>query len=169
MKNIVLIGFMDSGKSVTARILAEILKREVVSTDQLIEQKEKRGIPEIFNQSGEEYFRQVERRVVEELSNREGVIIDCGGGVVTVKENLTSLKKNGILIHLAASVDLIYERVSRRTNRPLLNVPDPKAKIKELLQERRASYDEADITVDTDNKSAKQVCSEIIPLIKSVL
>ncbi len=101
-KNIILVGFMGSGKSLTSNKLAGALGREVYSTDQLIEKREGRGITEIFRDSGESYFRKVEKEVVKDASKENGIILDCGGGVVLDPENITHLKKNGLIFYLSA-------------------------------------------------------------------
>lgn len=165
-KNIVLVGFMGSGKTLVANKLGSLLKREVISTDHLVEQKEKRRIIRIFQESGEAYFRQVERDVVREVSLKRGVILDCGGGVVLDPDNVTNLKKNGVLIYLSASAEAIWERVKGKKYRPLLDVEDPKAKIKELLDAREPFYKQADHMVDTHGKSVAQICREIMSLMK---
>ena len=164
-KNIVLVGFMGAGKSVVAKNLATALKRQVVSTDHLIEEKEKRPIADIFTDSGEAYFRTVEKAVVAEVSLKKDLIIDCGGGVILNQDNIENLKKAGILFYLATSPDVVYERVKSQRHRPLLNVPDPKRKIEELLTSRKAKYEQAHYTIDTSLKTVTQVVDEILKLI----
>jgi shikimate kinase len=165
-KNIVLAGLMGSGKSMVSNRLAEILHRDVVSIDALIEQKEKRPIAVIFKESGEAYFRDREREVVREVSARRSVIIDCGGGVVLNPANITDLKRHGVLFFLSASAETIYRNIKEHKHRPLLNVPAPKAKIRELIKERKPLYEQADHTVETDHKTIDQVCAEIVDLLK---
>ncbi len=162
--NIILIGFMGVGKSTVAQRLGELLNKEVVSTDILIEKEEGRSIPEIFKSSGEPYFRKIETKIVKQISSRHNLIIDCGGGVVLNPENVSNLKKNGILICLTASVDIIYERVKFDTNRPLLKVADPKKEIRRLLEFRMPFYNQADYIVPTDKKTIDEVCAAIIKL-----
>ncbi len=162
--NISLIGFMGVGKSTVAKRLGELLDREVISTDIFIEKEEGRSIPEIFRDSGEAYFRKIETKIVKQISSGHNLIIDCGGGVVLNSENVSNLRKNGILICLSASIDTIYERVKFDTNRPLLKVVNPKEEIKRLLEFRMPFYNQADYIVSTDNKSIDEVCAEIIKL-----
>ena len=164
-KNIVLIGFMGAGKSSVAQWLAEQLGWPVVSTDELIVQLEKRPINEIFANSGEPYFRQVEKKIVQEVSLRQEAILDCGGGVVLDKDNVANLKKSGILFYLKASPAEIFRRVQPQTHRPLLNTPHPQEKIKELLEKRAAFYAEADHTIDTTGKSVEQVGQAILAVL----
>lgn len=164
-RNIVLIGFMGSGKSSVSNMLAKILKRDVLSTDRLIEEKEGMSIREIFQQRGEAYFRKLERKIVQEVCARQGVILDCGGGVVLDSRNVTDLKKNGILIYLAASAEHIYKNIQGHKHRPLLETEDPKAKIGKLLQQRAALYAQAQHTIRTDDKTVAQICEEIIGIL----
>lgn len=164
-KNIVLVGFMGAGKTSVSQKLAEILKRPCVSTDRAIEEKEKRSIVEIFKVSGEEYFRQREKEIVQELSQKENLIIDCGGGVVLQQENIDRLKENGILIYLSADPQVIYRRTKDRLHRPLLNVPNPQMKIRELLEQRKFYYEQAHCTIDTSDLSADQSAQKILKLL----
>jgi len=152
-KNIVLIGFMGCGKSLTSNKLAEILDRRVISTDKLVEQREGQSIAEIFKRSGEEYFRGVEKEIIKEISDQSGMIIDCGGGVVMDDENMVNLKKNGRVIYLAASPESLYSNVKHRSHRPLLSVVNPKLKITELLEERKPYYEKADVTINVDHRT----------------
>ena len=165
-KNIAFVGFMASGKSSVSKELSLALNKEMISSDARIVEKEGRSIKEIFEDSGEEYFREVECSVVKELSEKENVIIDCGGGVVLDKANVENLKKQGVLIHLSISPELVYARTKGREDRPLLNVEDPVAKIKELLEYRMPYYEKADFTIKVDNKVIGEVCQEILELLK---
>jgi len=111
MKNIVLVGLMGAGKSTVAQILAKKLRKKVFSTDDIIVEREGRPITEIFRDSGEPHFRKVEKVVVAEVAGKKGVIIDCGGGVVLDPENVSNLKKGGIVFYLAASAEVIFARI----------------------------------------------------------
>ena len=165
-KNIVLIGFMGSGKSLCSIRLGDLLSREVISTDKAIEQREGKSIPEIFKEQGEAYFREVESKVIQEISGMTGKIIDTGGGVVLNKDNVDLLKKSGILIWLKASVETIWNNIQHvPRKRPLLDVEDPKGKIKELMEERIPFYSQADISLVTDGKSIEKICDHILGLI----
>jgi shikimate kinase len=165
MKNIVLVGFMGTGKTAVARELARRLKREFVSLDELIEKKENRPIIKIFAESGENYFRDVESQVVKEVSGKENLVIDVGGGVVVREENVANLKKKGILICLKASPEVILERTKHAKHRPLLNVPNPKEKIQELLNKRAPYYSRADYSVDTSDLSIQEVVEKTLEII----
>jgi len=156
---------MGTGKSSVGESLARSLKRKFISTDDRIEQREKRTIAEIFEKSGEPYFRKVEKEIIGEVGALDGIVIAAGGGAVIDEENVKALKKNGIMICLSAAPEVIYERTKRYKYRPLLNVADPVAKIQELIAERAPFYQSADYQVDTSGRSVAQAAQEIISLI----
>ncbi len=162
MKNIVLVGFMGTGKTVVGKRVARKLKMKYVSTDDIIEAKEKRTITDIFAKDKEPYFRKVEKEAVKYASSMDNVVIAAGGGVVIDNENVENLKKNGVLICLNATPEEILERTKNYAHRPLLNIPDPLGKIKELLQKRTPYYKRADYQVDTSGKSLDEIVSEIV-------
>ena len=161
-KNIVLIGFMGSGKSMIARELGKRLKVNVIATDALAEALEGKTIHEIFKAKGEAYFRDLECGIVKDVSSREGVVIDCGGGVVLRKENLQHLKANGIVFYLQATPEVIFDRIKHETHRPLLNTPDPLGCIKELYQQRLPLYSQADFTIDANSALIEGPVVEIL-------
>ena len=161
MKNIVIIGFMGTGKTQTAKALADELSLEYVSVDELIEKKEDRSINDIFREDGEKYFRAVEKEIVKEVSEGENQVIDAGGGVVLDEENMKNLKKSGIVICLWASPEVIHERTKEHGHRPLLNVEDPEGKIRDLLDERKPFYEKADEHIDTSDMDLQSVVSNI--------
>lgn len=159
--NIVLIGFMGTGKSAVGKELAKQLKVRFVSTDDIIEEKEKRTIAKIFEKSGEPYFRKIEKEVIKEAVALDDVVIAAGGGAVLDEENMANLKKRGTIFCLTATPETIYKRTKNYKHRPLLNVADPIAKIKELMEKRSSFYARADHQVDTCQKSVKEVAEEI--------
>ena len=162
MKNIVLVGFMGTGKTTIAAQVANRLKMKYVSTDSLIEKREKRTINEIFTDSGEEYFRNIESDVIREISGAQGMVIDTGGGAVLKEENIANFKSSGVVICLTAKPEIILERTKKYKHRPLLNVLDPKRKIMDLLAKRESFYAKADHSIDTGKLTARQVVEEII-------
>ena len=164
-RNIVLIGFMGAGKSVTGRYLAAKLKCEMISTDECVERMEGRSIPVIFKESGENYFRQCEAKVVDSIYQKDNLVVDCGGGIILNKKNIVKLKQKGFLIYLKTSPEVVYQRVKHNLNRPLLNTPNPQQKIRQLLEERLPLYQQAEYVVDTDGKTAEQVGEEILKLL----
>jgi len=125
---------------------------------------EGKAISEIFRDSGEEYFRECERKVVTDIVKKEKVIIDCGGGIILDPENFKKLKKKGVFFYLAASPETIYQRVKGQSQRPLLNDDNPQKKIKELLTKREETYKQADHIIDTNGKSTASVCKEIVEI-----
>ncbi|MCM8782440.1 MAG: shikimate kinase [Candidatus Omnitrophica bacterium] len=167
MKNIVLVGFMGSGKSAVGKRLSRQLKMKFVSTDDIIEEREKRPIREIFEKCGEPYFRNIEKEIVKEVSNFDNVVIAAGGGVVLDGENMSNLRKKGIIICLTATPEIIYERTKSDKHRPLLNVVNPVARIRQLLDYRAPFYAKADYQIDTSNKSIEEVAEEIIKIINA--
>lgn len=167
MKNLSLVGFMGSGKSTCAKRLSEILSMETFSTDQIIVSREKRAITEIFETDGEEYFRKIEKQVVKEISLMEGVIIDCGGGVILNPENVENLKNNGIVVYIHSDPEFIYDCIKGSTQRPILNVADPLLKIKELLNYRMPFYQKANYRVDGTKKSIESICDKIVEIYKN--
>jgi shikimate kinase len=166
MKNIVLIGFMGTGKTTIAIQLANKLGMRYVSTDDMIEKREKCTINEIFTRKGEDYFRDVESDVVREASQAEGLVIDAGGGAVIREENLNNFKSGGVLICLTADEDVIMERTKKYKHRPLLNVEDPKLKIRTLLAKRAPFYAKADHCIDTGKFTVRQVIEQIEGIVK---
>jgi shikimate kinase len=167
MKNIVLVGFMGTGKTTIATKLALRLKMRYVSTDDLIEKREKRTINEIFTNSGENYFRDVESSVVREAAGMENVVIDCGGGAVLREENVANLKSTGVVVALTAKPEVIMERTKKYKHRPLLNVEDPKRKILDLLNKRAPFYAKADHLLDTGELTIDQVIAKIATIVEA--
>ncbi|MFH1858072.1 MAG: shikimate kinase [Candidatus Omnitrophota bacterium] len=161
MRNIAIVGFMGTGKSAVARLLAERLKKTYVSVDETIVFQESQAIGDIFKNKGEPYFRKVESEVVQKVSAMENVVIDCGGGVVIDETNVTQLKKGGPVICLTADPSVIYERVKHHGHRPLLNVPDGWEAIAQLLKERQTYYARADFSIDTSCLTVEEVVSKI--------
>ncbi len=168
MKNIVLTGFMGTGKTEVGRILAGRLGYSYLDADTIIEQEQNMTITEIFQRYGEPYFRDVEADVIKRLSNYDRVVISTGGGAVLRNENMDNLRKKGIIVCLTASPETILKRTSKDSSRPLLQVEDPLKRIKELLEFRRPYYERSDIMIDTEGKTPLEVAEEIIERIKEV-
>jgi shikimate kinase len=166
MRNITLIGFMGTGKTVVAREVAKACGLRYVSTDDLIEKREGMKIADIFAKKGEPYFRDIEAIVARKVSAASGQVIDAGGGIVTREESIAALKKNGIIICLTARVDVLHARTRGRTHRPLLNCPDPKARIGELLKTRAPFYAKADMQIDTSDLSIAQVVETVVKIVQ---
>ncbi len=144
--NVVLIGFMGAGKSTIGKILAEKLEKRFIETDDLIEEKAEKSIPKIFEEEGENRFREYEKKVIKEITAIGDAVISCGGGVVLNSENIKRLKKKGVVVLLTASLEEILQRISEDTNRPLMSTD-----LRALLKERAPLYaSAADITVNTE-------------------
>ena len=169
MRNIVLIGFMGTGKTTIAIELSHRLGMKYVSTDDLIEKKENRTINEIFTKSGEDYFRDVESAVIRDTACMDNLVIDTGGGAALRDENVAYMKSSGVVICLTAGEDVIMERTKKYKHRPLLNVEDPKRKIRDLLAKRSPYYAKADYMIDTGELTARQVIDKIAGIAESKL
>lgn len=167
MANIILVGFMGTGKTAVGQSLSRILGYPLIDTDELIEEEVGISIPEIFSRFGEPFFREVESRVVERVSRLDAHVISTGGGVVLREENMKNLRRNGIIFCLNASPEEIWRRVSSESYRPLLNVPDPMGRIRELLKRRAPFYARADFQIETTGRSIKEITQEILTIFLS--
>ncbi|MDH4101265.1 MAG: shikimate kinase [Nitrospirota bacterium] len=165
-KNIVLTGFMGTGKSSVGRRLARKLGLKFVDTDDLITEQAGISIRAIFEEYGEEKFREVERKVVRKVSGETGLVIATGGGVVLNPDNIEDLRRNGIIICLTASPEKIMERTAGKDNRPLLNTEDRGKKVREMLEYRRPFYAKADVSVDTSSMDLQRVTAMILKHIR---
>lgn len=165
MKNIVLTGFMGTGKSSIGRRLARELHLKFIDTDGLIEKEAGKSIAQIFAEHGEGYFRKLESKAIEDVASKANVIIATGGGAIVNPENLEALKKNGIVICLTASIDSILARVGSGDERPLLSEGGKREAISNLLKQREPFYKKADFIIDTTAKSTKEVVEEILKIV----
>lgn len=166
MKNVVLIGFMGTGKTSTGRLLAGRLGRPFIDIDRKIEQEEGLAISEIFTRRGEAYFRAKEKDTIARVARKRRAIIATGGGVVLDPDNMERLRASGVIICLTASVAVILERTGRRTTRPLLARPDREEIVARLMAEREPLYAAADFTVDTSGLSPRLVTEKIIAYLR---
>lgn len=162
IENIALIGFMGTGKTSVGRFVAEQLHFTFLDTDELIVSRVGKPITEIFAAQGEPAFRALEQTVVKELAGRTQTVISTGGGVPVNPANLASLKPHALVVCLWASPEKIWENVRSQTHRPLLHDPNPQAKIRELLAGREPFYRQADVLVNTEMRSAREVAQQII-------
>ena len=160
--NIVLIGFMGTGKSTVSDCLHSMFGMKVVEMDQVIAEREQMSIPDIFAAYGEEYFRGLETRLLVEMQSRKNTVVSCGGAALR-EENVAEMKKNGKVVLLTASPETVYERVKDDGGRPLLEGRKDVKGISELMEQRRAKYEAAaDIVINTDNKTVLQICEELV-------
>ncbi len=160
---VILFGPMGCGKTTVGQALAEILGYEFLDTDDLVEKKAGKSIREIFEEKGEKEFRRLESEVVEDLAGMKSHVIATGGGAVLDPQNRHVFRSLGLGIYLKASARELYQRIKNEDSRPLLlNVEDPRAELKRLLEEREALYLEADIVIDTEELSVEEVADALI-------
>jgi shikimate kinase len=160
--NLALIGFMGTGKSSVGRLVADQLHFEFLDTDELIEMRAGQSITEIFARNGEPAFRELEQQLVAELATRSRTVIATGGGLPVNPANLESLKQHALLICLWASPEKIFERVHNQTHRPLLHEADPRAKIRTLLAARKPFYRQADVLLNSEFRSIREVAQQVV-------
>lgn len=158
--NIVLVGFMGTGKSTVGRRLGKLLGREFIDTDVEIERLTGMTVSEIFRRHGETRFRSEERLLVKRLSDQKGYVIATGGGTVLNPENWQDLAQSGTIIGLYAPLDEIYKRIGYRNDRPLLR--GDRLEVEQLWARRQPIYNQADWTIDTTNKGIDEVVQEIV-------
>ena len=163
--NIILEGFMGCGKTTVSEILADKLDIELIDTDEVIVDTEKRSVNEIFADDGEQYFRDLETELLRTIVNdhwRE-TVISLGGGLPIREENRELLRKAGKVVYLRTKPETVFARIKDDTTRPLLQTKDPLVRIKELQDERREIYEQAaDIIIDTDELTPEEIALEII-------
>lgn len=163
-QNLVLIGFMGSGKTSVGLKLSYRLRIPVEDTDKLIERREGCSVSEIFQNRGEVYFRQLETELLRKLTKVKAVkIYSVGGGTPVRPENRELLKKLGRVVYLRLRPETVYERLKGDTTRPLLQCENPLEKIKELMQDRKTAYEEAaDMILDVDAMTLEQIQDSIM-------
>jgi shikimate kinase len=166
--NIALIGYMGTGKTVVGKLLSEKFGKDFLELDWLIEEQAGKSIPDIFKDSGEIGFRELEIDATKQVAGRKNVVIACGGGIVLNKINTDRLRQNGVTVCLTAAPEVILERVSvEQGQRPLLEVENQLKIIKEMLEFRGPFYERAaDITVDTSELGIDGVVDKIIEILK---
>ena len=167
-KNIVLIGFMGTGKSTVASRLAARLNRKFVDMDREIERVVGMTVSEIFKRYGEIRFRSEEKLIAQKLARESGLVIATGGGVVLEQVNMDTLSQNGIIICMEATPNEILERVNRKKGtRPLIRKNAQLQDIEEMLKARETLYAQADYRVNTSDKSPEQITNEIMGILMS--
>jgi shikimate kinase len=165
-KNIILIGFMASGKTEIGRKLAEKLVWSFFDTDKRIEELAKKSIKHIFEQDGEDKFRELETQVSKELAIYEECVIATGGGIITREENIEALKEAGVVVFLKINSATVLRRVKDPTTRPLMNYPtaeERREKVEELMAKRAALYENcADIVIEANDDNIEQNAERIV-------
>jgi len=159
IERVYLTGFMTSGKSTIGPILANVLGWEFFDLDKVIEKEHERSVVEIFEEFGEEYFRNFETETLEKLCKHHDTIISLGGGTLSSEKNLSILKATGKIVYLRISAETIYQRLKHKIDRPLIRdlVLNERPKeefiqrINKILDQRKKYYEKADIILDTDD------------------
>jgi len=151
--NIVLIGFMGTGKTAVGKLLAKRLRRRFVDVDQLIERRAGRSVRQIFTAWGEARFRRLECATIARVAKHAKLVIATGGGAVLDPGNVAVLRNSGLVICLSASVRAILARIGGSRTRPLLANADRRRRIIALLRQRRPAYAQADVTIDTTHRT----------------
>lgn len=160
--NLALIGFMGTGKSSVGRLIAERLHFDFLDTDDCIEAMAGKPITRIFAEDGEAAFRQRESELVDSLADRRHTVIATGGGLAANPGCLDRLKSHALIVCLWASPETIWQRVCHQTHRPLLQTADPQTRIRRLLAERDPFYRQADLLLNTEWRSPRQLAQLII-------
>lgn len=161
--NLILIGFMGTGKTSIGKLLASKLGRGFVDLDQKIENDFGMSVPKIFELKGEKFFRQLEKKAVQEVSQRKNLVIATGGGTVKDSENIQLLKKSGAIVCLTCEPEEIFRRTERCGERPIIDSGGSERleTIKKLLAEREKFYAQADYKIDTTEWSPLQIVNDI--------
>ncbi len=167
--NIYLVGMMGAGKTTVGRHLARLLQYQFFDTDQVAEQAAGKSVAQIFADSGEADFRQLETQVLSKLCAYQRLVVATGGGIVLARKNWSYLHY-GAVVWLNAPADLLYQRLSRDTTRPLLQRPDPQQVLQDLLAERRHLYAQADLTIDVHSGERSQdVAQRVLTALSTVI
>lgn len=162
--NIVLLGFMGTGKSATGKIVARRLEREFIDMDALIEVRAGKSISRIFREDGEPAFRQMERQLVIELAGQRNLVVAAGGGVVLNADNIRDFETSGVLICLTASPEVILQRLRGDDRRPLLEHGDKAQRIRQILEQRQFLYEALPYHVDTSFLTPETAADRVIEI-----
>ncbi|EHO84540.1 shikimate kinase [Eubacterium infirmum F0142] len=164
MNNLYIIGFMGSGKTSLASELDKISENKKINVDALIEKKLGMSISEIFAIHGEAFFRKHEHELLSEISKHDNQIVDCGGGLPLTPENRKLIKTSGRCIYLKVSPNAVLQRLKSDESRPLLENKKSIKEISLMLDKRVPFYESiADISIETDNFTTKEIAEKLIP------
>ena len=163
--NIILVGFMGTGKSAVGKRLADKLQVRFIDMDKILEARAGKPINRIFTEDGEARFRTMERELARELSQEQHLVIATGGGIVLNPDNIADFSRSGLVVCLSATPGEILRRIGNSTHRPLLNQPDPAAAISSLLARRQPLYDAIPAQVNTTGKTVNEVVNCVLGLI----
>ena len=164
--NIILIGFMGSGKTTVGQQLAAETGRDFYDMDDLVEEHAGMSVADIFERKGEEYFRKLEHRILAEAVKGTDRILAAGGGIVLNPDNMPVMRQNGIVVALAARTDTLWERLEHSEDRPLLRGNNPREKMERLFSQRSGLYQDADFIIHVDGKSPSAIAQEIVRQIR---
>jgi shikimate kinase len=159
---LVLVGMMGAGKTTVGRRLANQLGRAFLDSDDEIEKAAQMSIPEIFAQRGEPEFRAGETRVIARVLKDRDIVLATGGGAFVNPETRAQVKAGAVSVWIKADFDLLFARVSRRSNRPLLKTANPRATLQQLIEDRYPIYAEADVTVVSRDVPQDVVAADLI-------
>jgi shikimate kinase len=162
--NIIIVGFMGTGKTAVGKALAEKIGFKLIDTDLMVEAEAKKSIPDIFRLEGEAEFRKYEIEAIKRISHLKNYVIATGGGAVMMDENIANMKRAGMVVCLTATPEVILERTQSNDYRPLLQTKEPLKKILSLLKIREPQYQKADYTIDTSKLSVDAIVKTIISL-----
>jgi shikimate kinase len=168
-KPLVLVGMMGAGKTTVGRRIAARLGRQFIDSDEEIERAAQMTIPEIFAQRGEAEFRAGEMRVIARLLKEKDIVLATGGGAFVNAETRVLVKADAISVWLKADADVLFERVSRRSNRPLLKTENPRATLEKLIADRYPIYADADVTVMSRDVPQDTVATDVISAVLDYL
>ena len=170
MRNIVLVGFMGTGKTTVGALLAARLGWNFIDVDREIEARCYMPVSQIFAEYGEPFFRQKETAVIKSLTRNTGMVVSTGGGAVLRDENIAALRQCGTIVRLNAQPELIIKRLEadQRVVRPLLNRPDKLQRIINMLADRQSRYELADFSIDTDHLTPAEVVQKILTMCQPI-
>ena len=166
---LVLVGMMGAGKTTVGRRLSNKLGRHFLDSDEEIEKAAHMTIPEIFEQRGEPEFRAGETRVIARVLKDPDIVLATGGGAFVNLETRALVKDEAISVWLKAEADILFERVSRRSNRPLLKTANPRATLQKLIDDRYPLYAEADVTVISRDVPQDAVAADVVDAVLAFL
>ncbi len=162
-RNISLIGFMGSGKTTVGRILADKLRFLLIDLDRVIELEEGRKINDIFKIYGEDYFRELEIKVIKKIYKNKNCVFACGGGAIKRKENMKIITENSVVIYLNISPRIALKRLSDVKDRPLIEVEDREEVVKEMISKRNNLYRKyAHMIISNDDIDPEKASNEIL-------
>lgn len=165
--NIILTGFMGTGKSTVGKVVASKLQMQFIDTDAVIERQEGMTISDIFSTFGEKHFRDIESKVIEQTSKLKNSVVATGGGVVLNPGNIENLRHDGIIIYFQSNVDTIIRNTSGSDHRPLLQRDDMRKNVGLMLQQREQYYRNNDFSIDVSDLSVEQTVQKVIEIYES--